>query len=333
MANINLPFDIIDTIITTNPNTIISTYNKIKSNLEEICKSKETIETRKRKKQNDTQNNPSKLLDYIINNKLTYFNKSSYFKYFNNINIVENIFILLTKYIKKTDIPELDIIDYLENVVLNKFILEDKKNTLSNKFINYMNVIINIYELQNYNELPDFIKLYLLLKCSNYLPLQTEFFKYKNENNKITAYLDIIIENYTNKNGEQYLYTEMILKCYKYLLTPEYKFILLFSINLGMGYNFIVGYDILIDGLIGFIEGGSSGQEYDYNKILIEKYFKMNKQQRQNKYHINCNNNNKKYNLLENIKKYISILFTIDISIIPNYYNYFNDMKLNILNN
>jgi hypothetical protein len=34
-----------------------------------------------------------------------------------------------------------------------------------------------------------------------------------------------------------------------YLCNPEYKFIPLFELSLGMGYTFIIGYDILINNI------------------------------------------------------------------------------------
>jgi hypothetical protein len=113
-----------------------------------------------------------------------------------------------------------------------------------------------------------------------------------------------------------------------------------------MGYNFVMGYDILIDKMIGFMEGGSNGLDYEYNKLLIEKYLKLNKQQRLVKYQLNCcttpqskvkknkynTTSNKNIENIENIEKYLELLI-INLSNVPNYFNYFNEMKLNILDN
>jgi hypothetical protein len=221
-------------------------------------------------------------------------------------------------------------------VILENVILDDAKINPeeANKFSDYIDILIRMYKLNSYNELPDFIKMYILLKSFNNLPLNKDFFTY----GRNMSYLDVILEYNYNKNGEQYLYTQMLYNEYLYLLHPEYKFIPLFKFSLGMGYSFLVGYDMMLDKLIGFIEGGGCAQEYEYNKILIEKYMKLDKQHRITKYNTNCCQNKSKSKskskneLLENIKKYLE-LFTIDIVNLPDHYNYFNEMKLNILDN
>lgn len=46
----------------------------------------------------------------------------------------------------------------------------------------------------------------------------------------------------------------------------------LIMITFDMGYQFIISWDNVIHKLIGFIWGGSSGQEYEYYQIKLEKY-------------------------------------------------------------
>jgi hypothetical protein len=58
-----------------------------------------------------------------------------------------------------------------------------------------------------------------------------------------------------------------------------------------MGYSFVIGWDTLVNGLIGFTENGSDGNEVIYNVQCAMKYFntslrlvKINKKQLQEDY-------------------------------------------------
>jgi hypothetical protein len=68
----------------------------------------------------------------------------------------------------------------------------------------------------------------------------------------------------------------------------------------------------------------------------LQDYMKLNKKCRLEKYKKNCssNSNKKTYkqSYLENITKYLELI-DIDIRNLPNQFNYFNEMKLNILDN
>ena len=54
-------------------------------------------------------------------------------------------------------------------------------------------------------------------------------------------------------------------------------------LNFDMGYQYIIMWDNELENIIGFVWGGSSGQEYDYYNIKMEKYLKFDKHIR-NKY-------------------------------------------------
>lgn len=51
-------------------------------------------------------------------------------------------------------------------------------------------------------------------------------------------------------------------------------------INFGMGYQFIIAWDNMVECIIGYIWGGSSGQEYEYNQTRMDNYCKNDKNKR-----------------------------------------------------
>jgi hypothetical protein len=112
---------------------------------------------------------------------------------------------------------------------------------------------------------------------------------------------------------------------------PESKLIPLFGLYMGMGWTFIISYDILINRMIGFICGGSSGVEHDYNLIMIRKYLSLNKLQRIKQYErkIGKINNN---NIHKTITKYLDLFF-IELINLPNPFDFLEEHKLNILDN
>jgi hypothetical protein len=312
----NLPFNIIDKIILSNANYILTTYNNILDSLESarhISKRKRgpLIKSKSTKKHND-------LLDYLINNKQYYISKSPIYKYMNNCNNANKIYQLFTKYIKKINIDSIDSIDSILEYDNDNI----DSNDLTERLENNINLLVRLFKLSTYEELPDIIKVFILLRNTNYIELEKKF-------------LDIIQEYHNNRIAyvESFLYCQNMINSYDYLMMPEYKFIPLFKINLGMGYDFIIGCDIILDRLIGFIEGGSCGQEYEYNRMQIEKYLKMNKQQRQNKYNTHIKKSYKIHNdILQNIERYLK-LFNENLENIPNIFSYFSQNKLNILDN
>jgi len=320
--NIALPFDLVDSIITSNPEIIFTIYNRIIDDCNDKCNSKK----RKRNTHSYFQN----LINNLIQNKNIYLNKSHYFKYLNNIDISVNIYVLLAKYINKQD-GALD--TQKKNNNNNKNNNKNNYNLLGNiEKLNLeypdFNKLLEIYKLKDASELPDFIKIFLLI--SNGFELDRK--------KHVSYILHIILAYYNNKieDVETYLHYQNITEEYKYFLQPEYKFIPVCTFYLGMGFYFIVGYDMILDKLIGFMDGGGCAQECEYNRMLIQNYMKLNKKCRLEKYNKNCssNSNKKTYkqSYLENITKYLELI-DIDIRNLPNQFNYFNEMKLNILDN
>jgi len=333
-TNITLPLDVIDSIIISNPNIIYTLYSKISNNYV--------------------------LLEHLQNNQLYYFNKSSYLKYFLNTNtntkiniisVVEN-YTLLEKYIHNKTIINSGInLNEVNDVMFNLEAYLD--NNLSIILLDkYMNNFMKYYKLDDTNESPDFIKLYIILKACNYFPTNNNDFGnfggdyYQN----LTYLINAILED------------EEILFSNNY--SPEYKFIPVFRISLGMGYGFIIGWDMFIDRMIGFVDGGSDGHEVEYNKMMIQNYLTLDRKQRFLKYErkigseIGIDNkivkkNNKKQKIdnkrqkitqqtnnsieqstqsTQNILKYLE-LFSINQSLInlENPFEYLAEHRLNIL--
>jgi hypothetical protein len=337
MNSIQLPIDIIDNIITVNPYTILSLYNKLSKNL------KSTRNTRNKRQKLDK----NVLLEHIINNKSNYFSKTIYFKYFSNkteksdrisigncndiskiIDNVINNYVILSKYIKK-----IDILDKNKNKNKDKILFNLEtyiSNNISENLLNeYMNIIKTVYNITNFSEIPSFINLYIILKSCNYFPINKECFTYNN----IISYLDAILKSNSksdNSNNSD-IYFITLIHSINYMCTPEYKYIPLFRLSLGMGFNFIIGYDILIDRVIGFLSGGSSSIEYEYSEVMIRKYLSLNKLQRIQQYErkIGKINNN---NIYKTITKYLDLFF-LDLANLPNPFDFLDEHKLNILDN
>lgn len=338
MNYIQLPLDIIDNIITANPYTIVSLYNKISKNL----KSASNAVQNKRQKLDKNI-----LLDHIINNKTNYFNRTIYLKYFSNktaknsnsncndiskiIDNVINNYVILSKYIKRNDI-------LYKNKNKDKILFNLEtyiSNNISENLLNeYMNIITKIYNINNLNELPSFINLYIILKSCNYFPINKEFFTYNN----VISYLDVILksncesESESESKSKSDIYLTTLIHSINYMCTPEYKYIPLFRLSLGMGFSFIIGYDILIDRMIGFLSGGSSSIEYEYSEVMIRKYLSLNKLQRIQQYERKIGKLNNNNNIYKTITKYLDLFF-LDLANLPNPFDFLDEHKLNILDN
>ena len=117
--------------------------------------------------------------------------------------------------------------------------------------------------VQNYypgNKLPTFVKLVLILYNCGY------FESYKSiSKSGIHIFLDMILEDKIADISD-------FINTYKYY-SSIYKFIPLFGIYLGMGYSFVIGWDIKFKGIIGFIENGSDWHAFMYNIQCIMRYF------------------------------------------------------------
>jgi len=371
MNNIQLPLELIDSIIISNPNTIYTIYAKIIDNITDnkLIKSESKQITKKRK----IESNNYILLEYIKNNQLYYFTKSSYLKYFINkinnnttnnyainnainnnainnnainyadfndtinINNIAENYILFEKYIHnklnsdyndKGDKCDKDEIDtkYVSDIIFNLETYLD--NNLSVILLEkYMNNFMKFYKTDS-KDIPDFVKLYIILKSCNYFPTNYHHLIY---------IFNFILED------------EEVL--FPYNLQPEYKLIPLFRIYLGMGYGFIIGWDMLIDRLIGFIDGGNNGHEVEYNNMMIKKYLSLDKKQRLQKYeHIIGNDINKEHtkihtkmhkniqhnmlkhghNYRQNISKYLALFNNMNQTLIneSNPFEYLAEHKL-----
>lgn len=347
MTEIQLPFEIIDLIITSNPNTIYTIYSKINSNKPKTSKK---ISRKRKTTNNDSNSNSLSLLEYIQNKHLYYFKKSSYLQYFinpinpiNPINTIAETYILLEKYIHSKAIVNSDNTDNtdnsdnnINNVMFNleEYLDKNLSVILLEKYMNKFMQYLEIDKLDNNYEIPDFIKLYIILAACKYFPNNNDGLgnivnidrkSYKN----LMYILDFILEN------------EDEISFDKFTLN---MFIPLFTISIGMGNEFMIGWDIVSDRMIGFITGGSDGHESEYNNMMMRKYFTLDKQHRIQAYEnmigeCECKKKdkmtpyqkiqNKMLNYKQNILKYLE-LFNINQTLInlPNPFEYLIEHKL-----
>jgi hypothetical protein len=203
-----------------------------------------------------------------------------------------------------------------------------------------------IYNLSNNNDVPSFIILYIILKCCNNIPLNKDFYTL-NTSKRVILLIDAILDADLNDLDNHDKYCNWLLKNYNYLSIqnndPKYHFIPLFNISMGMGYSFTIGWDILLSRMIGFIEGGSNGFDWEFNDRAIKKYFMLDKLNRMKYYtkycstwkkvntrHGNKNRHRNKHKLENQIEKYLELITKSNLIEI---WDLVNTGKYNILDN
>ncbi len=334
----SLPLELIDKIITINPNLVINTYSSIiksitlqQTNPQELV---DIVTTRSRKRKyqelhepinyttnttnttnytnntynNNTYNNTIKI--YLLNpsTRLKYFSQSSWFKYFidvqtictvsttkiskhipSNTNIyndaitnkidktiftVLEYFHLLERYYKKietnTIIDQYDLLNKLENILV-----AGKYN--NSKVGNQLNNLVTYYKFRDILDIPYFLRLVIILYNSEYFTFSST--SKGNSNNKscckLHDFLEMILEEPTSEIVRNYVRDQ-----YTYY-NASYQFIPLFTIYLGLGYTFAIGWDFGINNMVGIIENGSSGHEIMANVTYAMRYFRGSVKQRE----------------------------------------------------
>jgi hypothetical protein len=158
----------------------------------------------------------------------------------------------------------------------------DISSFANEKYEKQLDAIRQYYKFTKTNEIPLFVMLVLMLYNSGYFESSNGISNGISKSG-IHIFLDMLLE------GEFADITDFT-KTYRYY-SSIYNFIPLFGIYLGMGYSFVIGWDTLVNGLIGFTENGSDGNEVIYNVQCAMKYFntslrlvKINKKQLQEDY-------------------------------------------------
>lgn len=283
--DIELPLEIIDKIFISNTSLIISTYRHYLLNSTKVKKLK-TISTSVDKSL-QSHIGITIINKYIRDEKTInkYFKHSNWYKYwysgntnnstnhqeiistimyyfslFDNIlnrdNINAGIETLqpLKKSItsKKNKLPEYnELLLKFENLInTNEIVYNETITIYFNRFREYYNLSLNG---TGFEEIPQFIKLIIILVVVKYFT---------------TSKIKIIINEsleYILNNNKQDLDNEIIY-------IPPVNITPLFTIPIGMGYSFILSWDLSINQMIGYIWGGSDGNEYEFNKNKLENY-------------------------------------------------------------
>lgn len=288
--DIELPLEIIDKIFISNPSLIISTYRNYLLNSTKVKKLK-TISTRV---DISLQSNLfiTKIDKYIQDEKTMnkYFKHSNWYKYWysgntnnstnhqeiistimyefsllenilnrdnvnaDNINIAIETFQPLKKSItsKKKKLPEYnELLLKFENLInTNEIVYNDNITIYLNRFREYYNLSLNG---KGFEEIPQFIKLIIIL-------VVVKYFTTSRIKININESLEYILNNDKQDLDNEVMYIPPVN------ITP------LFTIPIGMGYSFILSWDLSINRMIGYIWGGSDGNEYEFNKNKLENY-------------------------------------------------------------
>jgi hypothetical protein len=294
-----LPQELIERIITSNTKKIVSILAVIKINQNYL----ETVinQTQPRIKRMKTMTTMKKTKNNLMSFYLVkYYKKSNWLKHF----ILEDD--TLDKIKKKISnlIGYFHLINQSTNYS-NTFSKpkkpsnQDYSNVLEfeNAIANFIdtNYEVELCKLGNYykitiDEIPDFIKLMIMLHNSGYL---SKILSEHNHTHICELFLSII--NHMNKNNLHNNLLDIPITSYYH---SKYKFIPLIESYCGMGYTFIIGWDLDVSRMIGFLEGGSDAHSYDASMLSIMKYF--NKTIKQRKSIVKIKNNK--------IKDYLKIL-------------------------
>jgi len=202
-------------------------------------------------------------------NKRRFLNaKTTYGKINSIIKEVANYFNLLEVYYKhqpnredNSEDSTLELITRFENIL--------DTNDFSHENIDIYKQLEALQTYYNFNVvIPTFVKLVLILHTCGYFPKSNgdsvDFCK-----PGIHCFLDMILEGDIHKIAD-------FTSSYRYF-TADYKFIPLFNVYLGMGYSFVIGWDmdILCNCMIGFTTDGSDGHESAYNERRAISYLRQ----------------------------------------------------------
>ena len=307
----SLPLDIIDKIFLANPNKIISTYLAfVKKSETSDKKAVNTENNKKRRKLMNASNeditknqlDKTEITKYLLNKEtyMRYYKQSSWFKYLISLSnsqsrrntqttkminerseLIATYFQQLDTNINKsstmasstiaaaqaitTENDEKDDKDViLESITQFETIL-DAGGFSTDKYSQQLEFIMKYYQFRNISEIPVYVKLVVMLyNCGYFASSSGSSISTKP---KIHIFLDMILEGDSTKISD-------FTTTYRYY-TANKKFIPLFGIYLGMGYSFVLGWDIEFNGIIGLTENGSDGNEVMYNTHRAMSYFRQ----------------------------------------------------------
>ena len=299
-----LPLDIIITILGAESNKVISIYNKVQHDMK-VSLSKSLVtsnitENNSKRLKNDNNHNNSVLgnksrVNYLIkqlNDPVVVkqiYSKSSWLKYFIDINSEQKVIdVILAEVIKYFDLLEriYKKKKYIHKLKLNN-LLENFENCIDGDGIKfnsqkYKSYLDNLSHYYGFN-IPIFIKLVILLYSCNYFQSGEQFHKL------IHNILESIItyskssDDYNNSdssnNSNNHMIKQEVLQSYPYYAS-KYKFIPIFNIYMGMGYTFVIGWDCIINRMIGFMENGSSYVDVIMNSRFAMRYFALDSRSR-----------------------------------------------------
>lgn len=260
-----LPNDLIDIIITSNSNTIITFLYKY-----DLIKEKSIFDN---------------------NRIIKLCSSSSWFRYFNlegkTKQDIQNKIEILMKYYKIIVNSSLDSQLYpLDNTlsyetiitVIEKFeqMLNDIQfETRNHNFENYINNLCIYYGISN-ELIPDIIKIFLIIvmtkpkiKKTDRKQISDWESKMKKQQTEVNFALKIIIHGGKLEDGSDIIYDDYY--------TAKFGFIPLITTYCGMGYDFIIGWDLTISRMIGFFVNGSSIYDMEYNRKQMLEYFNLKK--------------------------------------------------------
>lgn len=296
----SLPLDLVDKIITVNPNKIISTYlafankHKLSSRNTSIAKCRKISNNADSAGASanadvDNTNDDDKYITKYLMKKDTFirfYKQSSWLKYFisssksaNNImekiKQVANYFNLLDRHdSSKKDVynvKEIEETNLINNLLRFETILDtnnfEDTNTIET-FEKQLAAIKTYYV--GVKEIPAFVILVLILYKCGYFESSSSSGNIATKP-KIHIFLDMLLE------GNAIEISNFTSNTYKYY-SACYKFIPLFGIYLGMGYSFVLGWDTEFNGMIGLTENGSDEHEVVYNARRAMRYFEQQRQ-------------------------------------------------------
>lgn len=310
---VSLPLDIIDKIFIANPNKIISNYLAfIKKSYTSEKKEVNTENNKKRRKLTHTsdeditknQLDKTDITKYLLNKEtyLRYYKQSSWLKYFISLsnseyyrntktyNMVKEQIELIATYFKQLDknINKFSTMEsntmisrtiaVAEEITTEKYDKDDMLESITQfetildiggfetiKYSQQLESIKKYYKFNNISEIPAYVRFIVMLyNCGYFESSSSGSISTKP---KVHMFLDMILEGDSAKISD-------FTMTYTYY-TANKKFIPLFEIYLGMGYSFILGWDIEFNGMIGLTENGSDAHEVMYNTQRAISYFRQ----------------------------------------------------------
>ena len=315
---LELPLDIIEKIIISS-DVIVTTYNTILILVKSLVDNYTTTIT-KYNSINHTINHTIhhlitlryqkylSIYNFLLNDKTiaNIYNHSGWYNYF--IETINHNYEYNNNNPNPNPNPILDInFNILKPLLLNS---ESIVSSNSIEYIKYIELNINktnikllihkilLYWKLNIKELEPFIILLILLSSNNIY----------NNNNNVENHLYM---KFIKEKEKETLQSDSNTPCY---FISNNNIIPLFQKYIGMGYTYNIAWDFTINKYIGFIFGGSSGDDYYYFDTKLKTYLQKNKNER-----LQYLKNNKK---IISKHKYIDILNDLDDKPISYYEKY-----------